>query len=237
MEIVPSGLNPSLVIVGDAVPGEAKKTRKTLEQLIKKVNSSAFDIGELLYTIKKNGWYEGYNTFTDYTNTLEIKPRKAQYLRRMVEVMTVLNIPREKYEPLGIAKLREVTSLDPSGTWVNPETGDETPISDFIEGFVEKGHTMSLDEVKTHVKTLKGLTGDDNLEWLHIYAKKSALDNVIRPALEKMKMLIGSVGKDDDGNSLDASDSAALEKICAGFLIEPVEGYEVSVPSVDTPIV
>ena len=210
------------------VAGEAAQTRKTLESLIKKVNSSAFDIAELLHTIKKNGWYEGYNTFQEYVHTLEIKPRKAQYLRRMAEIMEIVGIPREQYEPLGVAKLREITSLDPSGTWIDPDTKQETPIQDFIHAFVEQGESLSLEEIKTHVKTIKGLIGEDAMEWLHIYAKKSAIDTSIRPALEKMKALIGSTGKDEEGVSKDASDGSALEKICIGFLLEPVEGYELT---------
>jgi hypothetical protein len=215
-------LNPP-AIHGPVVPGNAELTRKQLEQVIKKINSSAFDIGELLHTIKTNNWYEGYNTFTEYTNTLEIKPSKARYLRRIAEVMHQAGVPREKYEPIGVAKLREITSLDYYGTWVNPETKEETPISAFVESFVENGKDMPFEEIKNHVKTLKGLVGDEAMEWVHIYVKKSALDNVIKPAFDKMKMLIGTVKVDDDGMGKDASDGSALEKICVGFLLEPIE--------------
>ncbi len=212
------GLINTQVIVGEKTAGESVKVRKQLEQLIKKVNSSSFDIAALLHTIKKNHYYDGFNTFAEFVKTLEIKSRKAHYLTRMAEVMEIVGIPREKYEPVGVAKLREITSLNPEDTWINPETKEETPISEFIKGFVEKGHEMPLEEIKTHVKVLKGLVGAEAMIWLHLYVKQSVLDNVIRPALDKAKMLIGSVKKDEDGNSLDATDGQAAESIFADFL-------------------
>ena len=209
---------PQQVIVGPKVAGESAKVRKALEQLIKKVNNSAFDIADLLYTIKSNGYYEGYSTFQEYVKTLEIKPRKAQYLTRMTEVMTGLGIPREKYEPLGTAKLREITSLNVNDTWINPDTKEETPIKEFVETLVSQGKDIPLDDIKQHVRTLKGLVGSEAFTFLHISMKQGVLDNVVRPALDKAKMLIGSVGKDDEGMSIDASDGAALEAISADFL-------------------
>jgi len=44
------------------------------------------------------------------------------------------------------------------------------------------------------------------------------MDNVVRPAIEKMKALIGSVAKDSDGVSQDASDSRCVENISVHFL-------------------
>jgi len=221
-------------IVGQQVAGESAKVRKTLEQLIKKVNSSAFDIAELLHTIKKNGYYEGFNTFQEYVKTLEIKPRKAQYLRRIAEVMDTMGVKRETYEPLGVAKLREITSLDVSANWVNPETKEETPIKAFIQGFIDKGSDMPLEEIKNHVKTLKGLVGEDAMAWLHLYMKEQAIEKVARPALESAKAQIGSVGKDEEGMSKDASDGAAAEAIFASFLADPANEFLGAVDDIST---
>lgn len=208
-------------LVGEQVAGQSAKVRKQLEQIINKVNSSSFDIAELLYSIKKNGYYEGFTTFTEYVKTLDIKPRKAQYLTRIAQVMGELGITREKYEPLGTAKLREITSLDVNGTWVNPESKVEIPVKSFIEGFVEKGSEMGLEEIKNHVKTLKGLVGVEAMGWLHLYMKQIAIDNTARPALLLAKKKIGSVSKDDEGMSHDASDGAAAEMVFADWLADP----------------
>jgi hypothetical protein len=231
MDLVLSDNIPA--IHGPVVPGEAVKARKELEKFIKIANSSMFDIGELCWRIKKNKYHDG--TFAEFLKSLKFKKRRLEYLTKMAECMEVIGIPRTQYEPLGIAKLREITSLDPYGTWINPESKEETPMSAFIQGFVEKGNEMEFTEIQQHVRTLKGQVGEEAMSWLHIYAKQLALDNVIRPALDKMKAEIGSVGKDDEGYGIDASDGVAIEKICVSYLLEPMEGYEVPVePTVDS---
>jgi len=227
-------LTEPTAIVGEKKAGESAKVRKNLELLISNTNSSAFDIGELAHKIKKQGYYTGYTTFQEYAKSLPIKLRKLQYLRRIAEVMDILNIPRERYEPIGIAKLREITSLEVNGSWTNPETKQEVKLKDFILGFVDKAKSMSLDTIKQHVKTLKGLVGDDDIEIMHIGVKRLALTKVIRPALELMKAKIGSVKKDDEGISQDATDGAAFELICADWssssenieLIKNISGEE-----------
>jgi hypothetical protein len=83
---------------------------------------------------------------------------------------------------------------------------------------------MSLETIKQHVRTLKGLTGENNLVTLHISVKQSALENVIRPALDLAKAQIGSVGKDSEGISYDAGDGRALEVIAINFLNDPANG-------------
>jgi len=213
-------LNPP-AIHGPVVPGKAAAARAELEQLIKKINKSQFDMGDLLLTIKQNGYYEGYNSFFEYTRSLGLKDSKVRYTTRISEVMTELNIPREKYEPLGVAKLRAITSLDTKGNWTNPDSKAETPLVAFIQGFVEEGDKLSLEEVQQHVRTLKGEVGENAMGWLHLYMKQLAIDNVVKPAFELAKLHIGSVSKDEDGNSKDASDGRALEVIAAEYLNDP----------------
>lgn len=214
---------PETVIVGEAVAGESAKVRNQLESLIQHLNKSTFDIGELLHKIKSGGFYTswGYNTFKEYINTLDIKERKAQYLVRIVDTMGQVGVSREKYEPIGVAKLREITSLEASETYTNPTTGEKTPMSEFIKGFVDKGADMSLEEVKQHVRTLKGQVGENEIMWINLPFTKLTLDEIIRPALELAKNHIGSVGKDGDGDSIDASDSRALETIAVEYLNDP----------------
>lgn len=212
------------LLVGEAVAGEAASVRNELEALIKNSNSSAFDIGELAYKVKSNALYTGFTTFQEYGKSLPIKLRKLQYLARIAEVMSIMETPRATYEPLGIAKLREITSLDVEGSWTNPETSEKVDIKTFIASFITKGQNMSLDTIKQHVRTLKGLTGENNLVTLHISVKQSALENVIRPALDLAKAQIGSVGKDSEGISYDAGDGRALEVIAISFLNDPANG-------------
>jgi hypothetical protein len=213
------------VIVGQAVAGEAAKTRKQLEQLIHKVNSSAFDIGELLYTIKKNGFYEGYTTFADYTKSLKLKPSKARYLPRIAEVMEEMNVSREKAEAIGISKLRVISSLELHDNWTNPETQEVTPVKEFVSGLIEKGEKMPLQDIHNYVNVIKGKVGAEAMSFLHLYMKTQAIEQVARPAIELAKSMIGSVSKDSEGISQDASDGSAAESIFAAFLADPANAF------------
>lgn len=210
------------IIVGESQAGRSSIVRKQLESLLSTLNKSTFDLAELLYEVKNNGYYQpwGFNTFQEYVNSLDIKARKAQYLVRIVDVMDGLGVDRNAYEPLGVAKLREISSLEPNETYTDA-SGVQTPMADMIVGLVDKAKDMPLEEIKQHVKTLKGLTGENELIWLNFSAKKAVVDEVIRPALELAKANIGSVGKDDEGNSKDASDGRALEVIAIEFLNDP----------------
>ena len=214
------------VEVGEVVAGEAAKVRKQVEKVVSNANSSMFDLAELLFDVKKNNFYNGYTTFSEYLSSLKFKRRRLDYLVKMAEVMHVVGITREKYEPLGISKLRIITSLDVNGFWKNPGTGEEIPLKSFIIGFVEQGQEMTLAEITQHVRTLKGEVGDEAFVIMHIKIKQNALDKVLRPALELMKLKIGSVKKDGEGFSVDASDGRALEMIAADWMSDPNNAVE-----------
>src|SRR5271157_1874156 len=79
-------------IAGEVEAGQAAKVRKQLEVLVKKLSSSKFDIGELLHLVKKHNYIpDGFTTFKEYALTLGIKWRTADYLRRIAEVMEIVN--------------------------------------------------------------------------------------------------------------------------------------------------
>lgn len=211
------------VIVGEAVAGEASKVKKQLENLIKSLNRSTFDVADLLWAVKKNHFYAqyGFDTMKEYVNHLDLKQRKAQYLTRISEVMEIVDIPRETYEPVGISKLREITSLDTETDYTNPKTGEVAAMKDIIRGLVIDAPQKDLTEIKEYVKVLKGLTGENELVFLNFCVKKTVRDDVINVALDLAKANIGSTGKDEDGNATDASDGRALELLCADYLSDP----------------
>lgn len=208
-------------IYGDAVAGDAARTRSALESLIENVNKSNFDIADLCYKIKSRGHYAPYATFQEYSKTLNLKARKIQYLTRMAEVMDQVGITRAQYEPLGIAKLREVTSLEPGQVWINPDTKAETPIKEFIIGFVNQGADISLEDIKLHVRTLKGFVGENDLVWRNICFTRLVAEQVFDPAVEMTRNRLGSVGKDDEGMSKDASEAACVEVWAVEYMNDP----------------
>jgi hypothetical protein len=216
-------LTAPTAIYGQQEAGRSSEVRKKLEKLIGGLNKSTMDIAVLLSETKKQGYFKqwGFDTFKDYVQNIDLKLRKAHYLTRIVDIMEIVGIQREVYEPLGIAKLREISSLDPGAIYVDPESNVQTPMKDFITGLIEKGSDMSLEEIKQHVKTLKGLTGENDLMFINFSVKRSVWEETIKPALELAKANIGSVGKDEEGNATDASDGRALEMIAVEFLNNP----------------
>lgn len=209
-----------ITVIGERIPGEAIKLRQELEGLLHNLTKKTFDIGILLHRIKKDGLYTGFTTFQDYVATLDIKPRKALYLRKIAEVMEMLNIEREQYEVIGIAKLREITSLNPYETWTNPD-GQDIQLSVCIMELVERHAELTLDQIKRTVKVFKGLTGDEELVSRHFWVPRVVADEVIDKAVDLARKQIGSTHRDEEGVSQDAKDGACFEVICINFLQDP----------------
>lgn len=208
-------------MIGDRVAGEGAKLRAELAQLIEKTDKSLFDIGEILHRIYKNNYFAPYNTFQEYIASTKLRTSKAQYLRKIAAVMEQVEIPRDMYEPVGITKLRAITSLKPSESWTNPDTGEEIKLSVFIKELVEKAPDMSLAEIEEFVKTLKGLVDENEMVSKHFRVSRLVAEAAIDPALELARKQIGSTHKDEEGVSQDASDGACWEVISVSFLLDP----------------
>lgn len=218
-----------IVIVDANIAGEALAIKHQLEVLISTVNRSSFDIADLLLKIKRKGYYAPYTTFQEYTASLKIKPRRARYLTRMASVMEEVGIPRSQYEPLGVDRLRDISSLEPADIWRNPITGTYTSMRDFIVAFVEyrteTGDFIEPNDLKRRIRTLKGLVGDNDFEFLTLSFQRATMESVVRPAIELAKAHIGSVKKDDEGVSQDATDSSAVVAILADYLSDPANDF------------
>jgi hypothetical protein len=212
---------PEQVIVGEAIAGQSKQILSQIDALIAGVNTSTFDLAELLHKVKKNALYAPENeSFGEYAKGLDLKVSKSYYLVRIVEAMDFAGIPRSIYEPVGLAKLRVISRMKFDGP-----NAVENPVEK-LQALVETAPTLSLEELGQQIAQAQGLTGDDAMVWINITLKKAARDEVVKPALDLAKKNIGSVGKDEDGMSKDASDGAALEAVCADFLSDPNNFYE-----------
>jgi hypothetical protein len=205
------------VIVGEQVAGEAAKVRKQLVQLIKSVNTSNFDIMDLLHEIKTKKFYAPkFDTFIDYARSLEnFKVSKAYYLVRIKENMMLANIPREVYEPIGMTKLRTIAQIDV----VDSENKIKQDAIETVKQIVQSAPTDSAEEVKAKVDAALGNVGDDAWEWLNLRVRKASKDN-IRKMLDTIKMQL-SQKKGPDGNMVDASDGAALDALALDWLADP----------------
>jgi hypothetical protein len=206
------------VIVGEAEAGEAAKVRKQLNQLIKNLNASTFDLMDVLFTIKSKSFFSPkFNTFSEFIKDLDgLKMSKAYYLVKIKDLMNSVDVPRETYEPIGLSKLRIISRL--------AANKEELPLGTVNE-LVTKAPELSLEQLKAAVDELQGLTGEDSMVWLNVSLKSSARD-IVKKAISVAKKNIGSVSKDDEGVSKDASDGQALEAVALDFLSDPHNFYE-----------
>ena len=212
------------MIVGEAEAGESSKKRKQLQTLIKGINTSTFDIMDLLHEIKTKKFYSPkYETFIDYAKTLDMKVTKAYYLVRIRENMHLASVPREKFEPVGIAKLRIISSID----LIDSENKVKQDAVTKVNELIDAAGTTEPEDIKVSVDTFKGHVGEEAFEWLNIKIKKSA-KAVVRQAFDVIKAQSGSVGVDADGRAKDVSDGTALERLAADFLADPNNAEDVA---------
>lgn len=209
-------------IVGEVEAGRAATVRRAINKIVQQTNSNTFDLAELLYEAKTKlyftGW--GFDSFAKYAKSLAVKYTKSYYLVRVVENMTAAGLTREQYEPVGMTKLRAISRLKPDTEFKG------TPVSLLIRELTLKAQDMTPEEVQFEVDTIMGLTEDESMVWWNVKLKKLARENVVTPAISRMKKFIGSQPSEvDEGQQVDASDGRALELICANFLADP--NYEV----------
>lgn len=212
------------VLVGEQVAGRAARVRAKLKDLTNDVKSSTFDLADLLFEAQENNYPAawGYSSIVEYgKEELGLKKRKTQYLTRITKVCRQVGLKRERYEPSGISKLRAITTLDPEGSFWNVIEHVSEPLDEHIVRLVLDSDTMSVEQVEEEVLRLKGRTGIDRPVLRTTSYPKSVWDNVIKPARELARRLLGSSGRDDEGNAKEYSDGACDEVIHAAFLADP----------------
>jgi hypothetical protein len=210
------------VIVGEQNAGEAAQARAELAEAIGQLHIDTFGVARLLLKVQRGRFYTE-PTWQEFIKTLDLKPRKAEYLVKMADTMDVVGIPKEEYEPVGLTKLREITRLDPTKTYTNPVTNETTPMGDWIKGLVEIAPTKTLEEVQQSVRTLMGEVGENDKVWHNFYLLRTVDENAVKPALDKAKANIGQVGQDKDGAAIEPTDSAALEVVCVTYKLSENE--------------
>jgi len=209
-------------IYGEVVAGRAAHVRKQLMIMSEDIKERTFDMAELLYEAKHEGYLRqwGYASVGDYGEVeLGIKYRKAQYLTRIVEVMKAVNFERKDYEPVGVTKLREITRLEPSGTWFNGETLE--PLSDHIKRLVKESPALTTSKIAEEVNKLLGMTGKDSTVIRSYATTQDAWDKVIKPGMEIIRRKYGDAGRDDEGRAKDIPDGKCIEMAFAEVIADP----------------
>jgi len=220
------------MIVGEAIAGRSAAVRRDLLRLSGDVAVHTLDLAELLYEAQTNGYPSqwGFESLADYAQReLGLKPRKSQYLSKIISVMHAVGLKRTQFEHAGTSKLREISTLDPTGSYFNKDTHANEPLVDHIVRLVLDSDEMTVEQVREEILRLTGRLGPDRPTTRSYTVPLSAYTDVIKPAFELIRMRLGSQGRDADGAALDYSDGAVLECICAEVLSdvhnqpEPIE--------------
>ena len=228
-----TGLMP-VAIVGEAIAGEAAQTLKQVKALIKGLSSNTFDLAQALYKVKKNKYYAPkFLTFSEYAKDLDIRLSKCYYLVKLVEVMESVGVPREAYEPVGIAKLRSICRIELTDQGANPKLYEGIPAAEVIRTLVYTSSQYTPESMDERVKEFQGLMGDDAMVWLNISLKAVARKRW-EQAVALAQKLIGSVSKDSDGIYHDASVGRCVEIIAENYLQDPNNYPEGEEPNVQT---
>lgn len=225
-------LNPP-AIIGEAVAGQqaqrANAVRKALSFLSDDIKACTFDMAILLYEASANDYAQtwGFNNVIEYgEKELGLKERKVQYLIRIVRVCNAIGLSRKQYEPAGVSKLREITTLNFGGNYHDPVTHEVTSMVPKIANLILKAPGMTYQQVEREVAMLKGETGENARVWVpSFWVTESCMENVILGARELVRKRLGSSPiKDEAGNAVEYSDSVAEEIIHAAFIADP-ENY------------
>ncbi len=214
-------------IYGEAVAGREAKSaalRKRMFMLSTDLTKNTFDLAESFAEAQESRCYIewGFDTLWDYALLeLGIKQRKAQYLARIVKVCRECGVSRKDYEPVGVTKLREITSLDPGATYYNPDTRTHEPMVDHIVEMIAEAPENSTIEVEQEVARLKGQTGENAMITRAYKVTVSAWENVIQRCFESIRKRLGSAGRDGTGEAKEYSDGAVIEVLAAEYNSDP----------------
>jgi hypothetical protein len=223
----------SAAIVGEAIAGRSAHVRQELHKLSVGVNSSSLELAELLFEAQENnyifGW--GFPSLPAFAEKeLGLKPRKAQYLARVIKVTREVGLVKEQIKSVAISKLRVITTLNPDGSFFNRETKTNESLDEHIVRLITEADDLTLKQIEAEVVRLKGMDGPNRRITRSYNTDQSTYDNVIKPAFELLRKKLGSAGRDDSGNAIEYHDGVIIEMLCADALADPNNQEPVELP-------
>ena len=134
--------------------------------------------------------------------------------------METAGIPREQYEPVGIAKLRLITRLSLTDQDGLPNQYNGMPVIEVIKKLVADAPNQTPGTLEEMVRAIQGFTGDNEIVWMNL-SMTLAQRTKLMEAIDLATKNIGSTGKDEDGQYKDASMGRCLEVIALSYLLDP----------------
>lgn len=225
------------VIIGEQTAGRAASVRRSLMTMVSNLSANTFDLAALLYEARENNYASawGFSSLAEYAEQeLGLKKRKSEYLTRIVKVASAVGLRREQYEPCGVSKLREITRLNPEGSYWNPDTHANEDLAEHIVRLILDHDKLNVQQTKDEVARLMGMTGPNRRVMRSFSTDQSTWDNVMKPALEKARRTLGSQGRDDEGFAKEYPDGVCWEVIAAAFNADP--NYDEDLGDTELPI-
>ena len=212
------------VIVGEAVAGRSAQVRRSLMAMVANLSTNTFDLAALLHEARENNYPTawGFSSLADYASQeLGLKQRKSEYLTRIMRVTKAVGLTRPQFEPCGVSKLREITRLDPEGTFWNKDEHVSEDLAEHIVRLILDHDKMNVEQVKDEVARLLGQSGPDRRVMRSFSTDQSTWDKVMKPALETARRMLGSQGRDSEGQAKEYPDGVCWEVIAASFNADP----------------
>lgn len=212
-------------MVGEAIAGRSASVRRSLMSMVSNLSTNTFDLALLLHEARENNYPAtwGFSSLAEYAEQeLGLKKRKSEYLTRIVKVARAVGLLRSQYEPCGVSKLREITRLDPEGTFWNKDEHVSEELSDHIVRLILDHDKLNVQQVKEEVARLLGQSGPDRRVMRSYSTDITTWTNVISKAIERARRVLGSKGREEEtGNATEYSEGACYECICAAFNSDP----------------
>ena len=212
------------VIIGEREAGRSTQVRKKLMMIVGDISENTFDLAELLVEAEDGNLPQqwGYDNIYDYGETeLGLKERKIQYLTRIIKVCKAVGISRNNFEPAGVSKLREITRLNPEGSFFNTETKEPEALNEHIVRLITDAEKYTGKQLLEEVRRLTGQIGGNRPVTKMMSWTEDTYNNVILPAQELARRRLGSAKRDENGNAVEYTDSVVEEMIHAEFLADP----------------
>ena len=199
--------------------------RKTLLRLSTGISGSLLDSAELLFEAQENSYPAqwGYKNLEEYAaKELKLKLRKAQILAKIVRVYRAVGLVRSQIEQhWHYSKFREISTLDPEGSYWNRDTKQNEPLAEHIVRLITEADELTVEKVKNEVARLKGQVGPDKRIVRSYSTNESAWEHVIKPAMEIMRRRMGSAGRDEEGIAKEYTDGNVIEAMAMEVLSDP----------------